>query len=100
MNQVRNRAGIGNLTAGYSTDQMFKALADERQKEFLLEGDRWFDLCWRGIDFLKQEMNNYIPNAYLLIYRNKLVVTDNLILFPLPADQLNLKPVLTQNPGY
>ena len=65
VNQVRNRAGIGDLPAGYSKDQMFKALADERQREFLLEGDRWFDLCWRGIDFLKQEMNNYIPNAYL-----------------------------------
>ncbi len=88
VNQVRNRAGIGNLPPGYSQDQMFKALADERQREFLLEGDRWFDLCWRGIDFLKQEMNNYIPNAYLTIYRNKLTVKDYLILFPIPISQI------------
>lgn len=100
VNQVRNRAGIGNLPAGYSKDQMFQALADERQREFLLEGDRWFDLCWRGIDFLKKEMNNYIPNAYLSIYRNKLIVKDYEILFPIPLDQINIKPVLVQNPGY
>jgi hypothetical protein len=100
VNQVRSRAGIGNLAAGFSKDQMFQALADERQREFLLEGDRWFDLCWRGIAFLKQEMNKYIPNAYLTIYRNKLVVKDYLILFPIPEDQINVKPVLVQNPGY
>lgn len=100
VNQVRTRAGIGNLPAGYSQAQMFQALADERQREFLLEGDRWFDLCWRGIDFLKKEMNNYIPNAYLTIYRNKLAVKDYLILFPIPLDQINIKPVLVQNPGY
>ena len=100
VNQVRNRAGIGNLTPGYSKDQMFQALADERQREFLLEGDRWFDLCWRGIDFLKQEMNKYIPNAYLTIYRNKLVVQNYQILFPIPLDQIIIKPALVQNPGY
>lgn len=100
INQVRERAGIGDLPSGYSKDQLFQALADERQREFLLEGDRWFDLCWRGIDFLKQEMNNYIPHAYLAIYRSKLVVPDNCLLFPIPQDQIDVKPVLTQNPGY
>jgi len=100
VNQVRNRAGIGDLTPGYSKDQMFQALADERQREFLLEGDRWFDLCWRGIDFLKQEMNKYIPNAYLTIYRNKLVIQEHQILFPIPLDQIIIKPALVQNPGY
>ena len=100
INQVRNRAGIGDLPSGYSKDQMFQALADERQREFLLEGDRWFDLCWRGIDFLKEQMNDYIPNAYLQIYRNKLTVKDYLILFPIPEDQISVKPVLVQNPGY
>jgi len=100
INQVRNRAGIGDLPPGYSKDQLFQALADERQREFLLEGDRWFDLCWRGIDFLKQQMNKYIPNAHLAIYRSKLVVNNNCILFPIPQDQINVKPVLTQNPGY
>jgi hypothetical protein len=45
-------------------------------------------------------MNNYIPKAYLTIYRNKLTVKDYLILFPIPLDQIIIKPVLVQNPGY
>ncbi|MGV8093078.1 MAG: RagB/SusD family nutrient uptake outer membrane protein [Mangrovibacterium sp.] len=99
INQVRNRAGIGNLSGGYSKNQMFQALADERQREFLMEGDRWFDLCYRGIDFLKQEMNAYIPHAYLEQNRN-IQIRDHFILFPVPEQQIEIKPILEQNPGY
>jgi hypothetical protein len=99
INQVRVRAGIGDLPAGYSKAQMFKALADERQKEFLLEGDRWFDLRFRGIDFLKQAMNDFKPNAYLPRNRD-IVIKDNYILFPIPEDQIQIKPLLKQNDGY
>jgi len=52
---------LDDLPEGFSKEQMFEALADERQKEFLMEGDRWFDLIFRGFDFLKQEMEEYIP---------------------------------------
>ena len=100
INMVRERAGIADLPVGYSHDQMFQALADERQKEFLLEGDRWFDLCYRGITFLQQVMNDFKPHAYLARVQN-IQVTSNLLLFPIPSDQIQLKPsVLTQNPGY
>ena len=99
INQVRNRAGIGDLPAGYSKAQMFQALADERQKEFIMEGDRWFDLKFRGLDFLKQEMDNYFPNAYYEHYRD-LVVLDRHILWPVPEQQRQIKPILEQNDGY
>lgn len=99
INQVRNRAGIGDLPGGYSKAQMFQALADERSKEFLMEGDRWFDLVYRGLSFLKQEMENYFPNAYLSQNRI-LTVKDNCLLFPIPDKQRQIKPILTQNPGY
>jgi starch-binding outer membrane protein, SusD/RagB family len=99
INAVRNRADIGDLPDGYSKQQMSDALAEERQKEFLLEGDRWFDLIFRGIDFVKQEMNKYIPNAYL--EQNRIIqVKDNSLLFPIPESQIQVKPVLEQNPGY
>ena len=99
INLVRKRAGIADLDAGYSKKQMFEALADERQKEFLMEGDRWFDLIFRGMSFLKQEMNNSIPRSYLLQNRT-LQVKDNNNLFPIPELQIQVKPVLQQNPGY
>ncbi|MEI7829152.1 MAG: RagB/SusD family nutrient uptake outer membrane protein [Prolixibacteraceae bacterium] len=99
INQVRSRAGIPNLTAGFTKAQMFQALADERAKEFLLEGDRWFDMVFRGLPFLKQEMTTYFPNAYLAQNRI-LTVKDNCLLFPIPNTQIQIKPILTQNPGY
>ena len=99
INRVRERAGLGELPPGYARDQMFQALADERQKEFIMEGDRWFDLVFRGLPFLKTVMNSYFPNSYADINRLS-SVRDNCLLFPIPESQLQIKPVLTQNPDY
>lgn len=95
---VRNRAGLGSLPAGYTKDQMNDALAQERQFEFILEGDRWFDLSYRGYNYLKQTLNSFFPNS---AYIKTAVLDDHEILFPLPYNQIKAKPdVLTQNDGY
>ncbi|PPL02149.1 RagB/SusD family nutrient uptake outer membrane protein [Parapedobacter indicus] len=99
VNQVRQRANVGDLPEGLSKPEMFEALANERQKEFLLEGDRWFDLRFRGIDYLKREMNAFMPHAHQS-QNQELQVRDAHILFPLPEEQLLIKPVLKQNAGY
>ena len=99
INQVRNRAGAGDLPEGLSKQEVFEVLADERQKEFLLEGDRWFDLRYRGLDYLKAEMNAFMPNAYLAQNR-ELQLFDRFILFPIPEGQRQIKPILDQNDGY
>jgi len=44
-------------------------------------------------------MNDFKPNAYLPRNRD-IVIKDNYILFPIPEDQIQIKPVLKQNPGY
>lgn len=99
INLVRDRAGLSTLPPGYSKQQMFEALADERQKEFMMEGDRWFDLRFRGAQYLKTTMNAFVPNSYLPGNRN-FQVTDFDMLFPIPRPQIETKPILTQNPGY
>ena len=99
INRVRHRAGLGDLPSGYSKERMFQALADERQKEFIMEGDRWFDLVFRGLTFLKKEMEAYKPHAYLDGNKN-FALKDNCLLFPIPESQLQIKSVLQQNPGY
>ncbi len=98
INEVRSRAGLDPLPSGYTQEQMNDALANERQLEFLLEGDRWFDLSYRGIDYLKETLNNFFPDSYST---TDATIEDYEELFPLPADEVNLKPdVLTQNTGY
>lgn len=95
---VRNRAGLPSLPGGYSKEQMNDALARERQLEFIMEGDRWFDLSYRGFPYLKQTLNNFFPNS---AYIKTAVIDDHEILFPLPFNQVKAKPdVLVQNEGY
>ena len=98
VNKVRERAGLANLPAGYTKDQMNNAIAKERQLEFILEGDRWFDLSSRGFGYLKKTLNDAAPNSY---YQKTSTIEDKEELFPIPADEVLLKPgVLVQNPGY
>lgn len=99
VNQVRTRAGISPLGEGLSKAEMSEALGNERQKEFLLEGDRWFDLRYRGISYLKTKMAAFMPGAYLEQNR-QLQLRDSFVLFPIPEDQIQIKPVLKQNTGY
>jgi hypothetical protein len=77
---------------------MNDALAQERQFEFIMEGDRWFDLSYRGFPYLKQTLNGFYPNS---AYIKTAVIDDHEILFPLPFNQVKAKPgVLIQNDGY
>ena len=97
INDVRTRAGLEELPAGYTKEQMNEAIERERQLEFIMEGDRWFDLCQRGTDYLKSTLNEFFPTSNT----PDAIVEDYKALFPLPSDQCDLKPgILTQNPGY
>lgn len=94
---VRIRAGLEGLPDGLTREQMNDAIAAERQKEFLGEADRWFDLSFRGFDYLKRTLNAFFPTSHT----SSAVVKDYMNLFPLPDEQISLKPgVLEQNPEY
>lgn len=98
INEVRNRAGLPDLPTGYNKDQMNNAISNERQLEFVLEGDRWFDLSFRGFAYLKNTLNSAAPHSY---NQKTATIEDKEELFPIPADQVLLKPgVLIQNTGY
>jgi tetratricopeptide (TPR) repeat protein len=82
LNAVRDRAGLTATTAVSQADILL-AIENERRIEFALEGHRWFDLVRTG-------------RAAAL-----LGVTDTKKnILPIPVDQLNVDPALTQNPGY
>ena len=92
LNQTRTRASLPELTSENVADKntFIKELADERGREFALEGQRWFDLVRLGlaVDFFKN-----------LGYS----VDSHNLLFPIPQDQIEIvndKSILWQNPGF
>ncbi|GAC1451901.1 MAG: RagB/SusD family nutrient uptake outer membrane protein [Chitinophagaceae bacterium] len=90
---VRNRAGLPDLTPGFSTDQFVNAVLQERSWELFGEGDRWYDLT-RTNTFLQVipfTVNNVFPVRQPKP-RNRY--------FPIPLDEINANPKLEQNPDW
>lgn len=87
LNIIRNRAGLPNTTAN-DKNTLITAIYQERQTELFCEwGHRWFNLKRTGnVDsVLSLEKNGWHSSAAL---------------YPLPYTELQLNPLLTQNPGY
>ena len=89
INQVRNRANTGNLTAGLSQSDFRDSLYAERRREFVQEAQRWFDLTRTG----------QLVQAVSKVATKTNVSTKN-YLFPIPQSEISLNTALTQNPGY
>ncbi|MBO9634241.1 MAG: RagB/SusD family nutrient uptake outer membrane protein [Chitinophagaceae bacterium] len=89
INQIRNKNGLGN-TAAATKEQLLDAVMQERRVEFFGEyGHRWFDLKRTGraatvlgtLDYKQPWSNNHL-------------------LMPIPATEIEKNPRLTPNPGY
>lgn len=91
INQVRTRAHLADLTPGLSQADFRDSVFLERRKEFIQEGQRWFDLVRQGgailVDALKK-----IPAKQSASLRDSL--------YPIPQTEIQLDPLLTQNPGW
>ena len=94
VNQVRARVGLGPKTAA-SVDAAKAIVANERRLELAFEGHRWFDLLRTGkaIEVMNAQKDG---NGANLNYN----VQPFRLLFPIPQQQIDLNPLLTQNPGY
>jgi len=101
LNQVRARAGLPATTASSQTD-LTTAIAHERRVELAFENHRWLDLVRTGQAIsvmtafgakIKQQEPYIQANAYTSITTDKLI-------FPIPQSELDINPLLKQNPGY
>ena len=87
LNKVRARAGLGAVQAT-DMNQFINLLIDERGREFVAEGQRWFDLT----------RLNKLEEA---VQRAKgISVASQYYLFPIPQRERDVNPNLTQNTGY
>ncbi len=92
INDIRKRAGLADLS-GLSKSDFTLALEKERRVEFLLEGQRWFDLVRTGR--FKTVMNDHFSNIGL-----NFSVEDYELLMPIPQNERDIDPGLEQNPEY
>lgn len=98
VNKVRRRAyGVDINTpnvsvdlVGLTTAELRAAIREERKKEFVQEGQRWFDLVRWG---------TLVSEVKKVTAKNSVSERNNL--YPIPQSERNIDPVgLPQNPGY
>ena len=80
---------------------------DERQREFLFEGKRYFDIVRRARreESVTALVNNYLLRKYVAMSLNQSTILSkindiNAIYMPIHQDELRLNPLLEQNPFY
>jgi len=89
INTLRRRAGLSDLPATISQQDLLLAIEKERRVEFFAEwGQRWLDL----------KRTQRADNVLGLIKGTNWQTTD--ALFPIPESERTSDPNLSQNPGY
>lgn len=92
VNQIRERAGLPPVS-NVSLDRLF----EERRKEFVGEGSRWYDLIRTG------KIDQIIPSWITAedVQHQMQVFNKNYIIYPVPQPELDAAPGLyPQNDGY
>lgn len=90
INQVRTRAGLPNLQTGLSEADYLEAVYKERRLELSFEMHRWFDL-------IRHPEPNYMITRMQAVGKNP---QPKHYLMPIPQQERDKNPNLTQNPGY
>jgi starch-binding outer membrane protein, SusD/RagB family len=91
LNMIRSRAGLANTTASTQSD-LIDAIYNERRVELFTEyGQRWFDLK-------RSEKIDAVMSVITALKGGSWETTDQL--YPIPLNDLQADPNLTQNPGY
>lgn len=91
LNLVRSRAHVADLTAGLGYSDFRDSVFLERRKEFMQEGQQWFDLVRQGVEV-------YLAAQHKIAAHAAASAKDTL--FPIPITEIQLDPLLTQNAGW
>ena len=110
LNRVRSRAGLSELTPTDLPDQetFRNAIAQERRAELAFENHRWFDLVRTGKAVevitafgIKEKADPTLtPPDFIAYGPESFAITQDKLLYPIPNNELDLNPNMTQNPGY
>ena len=109
VNKRANDAVTGRSSTLKKTDYtdskaaMEDLLIEERQREFVFEGKRWYDLVrFSRRDGDNSRLINLATRKYLEnVNAIKIKLADpNIIYFPYAKNELKVNPLLTQNPAF
>ena len=117
LNQIRRRAGMPELDGSYTGERLRAEYRNERRVEMAFEEQRFFDARrWmiapavfgedaRGVDITVRatdplDRSTYHDYAYRIISVEPRSWGDKMYFMPIPRDEMNRNPLLTQNPGY
>lgn len=90
LNQIRDRADLPDYNGAVEPNAVDAAILDERRSEFMLEGQRWFDLQRKGFDVARQAIQS----------AKSIDIQPFQLLFPVPQGEIDRNPLLSQNEGY
>lgn len=93
---VRNRVGMPDLPTGLSKNQMTERIRHERMVELCGEGQRYSDI--RRWKIGKQVVDGVWMNSFTGVQIRQRGFPDNYYLWPIPQSEIDLNPLLTQNP--
>lgn len=94
LNMVRNRAGLDDVNIT-NLEAFREAILEERRKEFVAEGKRWFELV--RMEKLDEKVHAAKDDEYEAAIP---ALGPNYYVFPLPQQERDVNPKLPQNPGF
>ncbi|WP_215223594.1 RagB/SusD family nutrient uptake outer membrane protein [Echinicola shivajiensis] len=96
VNKIRNRAGLDDLPAGLTKDQLRIAIKKERRLELAFEGHYYFDILRYGAADLQASMENVTS-----VIGHERVYDSKLLMWPVPQNEINIdENLLPQNTGW
>jgi hypothetical protein len=99
VNKIRKRAKIAEYKTPFtSQEDAIDKILKERRLELAFEGHRFFDLVRHGFDRAKA-VHDAMPQKDIY-WQDRLPLTQETILMPVPQEALDDNPTLVQNPGY
>ncbi len=109
LNMVRTRAGMPNIIAGRSQDEMRRFIRNERRVELAFEGHRYWDVRrWKiapeslgapvyGVRITNEGNNKF---SYQYVKVEDRVFVPKMYWYPIPQNELLKSPQWKQNPGW
>lgn len=94
LNVIRQNRGLSDTT-GVSGPALVDAVLEERRREFLFEGKRFFDFKRNALDIPKPNTQSRGTISF-----DGPLAEARLFLAPLPNGEVQSNPLIEQNPGY